>query len=38
MLQPKDFGGLFLGAYDSRNLIYAGRGGSGFSQKDLEEI
>jgi DNA ligase D-like protein (predicted ligase) len=32
------FGGLLLGAYDSGKLIYTGRVGSGFSQKDLEEI
>jgi len=32
------FGGLLLGAYDSGKLIYAGKVGSGFSQKDLEEI
>lgn len=32
------FGGLVLGAYDSGKLIYLGRVGSGFSQKDLEEI
>jgi ATP-dependent DNA ligase len=38
MFQPKDFGGLLLGAHDSGNLICAGRVGSGFSQKDLEEI
>jgi len=32
------FGGLLLGAYDSGKLIYIGRVGSGFSEKDLEEI
>lgn len=32
------FGGLLLGAYDSGKLIYTGRVGSGFSQKELEEI
>jgi ATP-dependent DNA ligase len=32
------FGGLLLGAYDSGKLIYTGKVGSGFSQKDLEEI
>jgi ATP-dependent DNA ligase len=32
------FGGLLLGAYDSGKLIYTGRVGSGFTQKDLEEI
>jgi DNA ligase D-like protein (predicted ligase) len=32
------FGGLLLGAYDSGKLIYTGRVGSGFSQKDIEEI
>jgi len=32
------FGGLLLGAYDSGKLIYTGRVGSGFSEKDLEEI
>jgi len=32
------FGGLLLGAYDSGRLIYTGRVGSGFSQKELEEL
>jgi len=32
------FGGLLLGAYDSGKLIYTGRVGSGFSERDLEEI
>jgi len=32
------FGGLLVGAYDTGKLIYIGRVGSGFSQKDLEEI
>jgi DNA ligase D-like protein (predicted ligase) len=32
------FGGLLLGAYDSGKLIYTGRVGSGFTQKELEEI
>jgi ATP-dependent DNA ligase len=32
------FGGLLLGAYDSGKLIYTGKVGSGFSEKDLEEI
>ncbi len=32
------FGGLLLGAYDSGKLIYVGRVGSGFSEKDLRDI
>lgn len=32
------FGGLLLGAYDSGKLIYVGRVGSGFSEKELQEI
>lgn len=32
------FGGLLLGAYDSDRLIYVGRAGSGFSEKELQEI
>ena len=32
------FGGLLLGAYDSGKLVYTGRVGSGFSERDLEEI
>jgi len=32
------FGGLLLGACDSGKLIYTGRVGSGFSQKEIEEI
>lgn len=32
------FGGLLLGAYDSGKLIYLGRVGSGFSEKELQEI
>jgi DNA ligase D-like protein (predicted ligase) len=32
------FGGLLVGAYDSEKLIYAGRVGSGFSEKELELI
>lgn len=32
------FGGLMLGAYDSGFLIYVGRVGSGFSDRELEEI
>ena len=32
------FGGLLLGACDSGKLIYTGRVGSGFTQKEIEEI
>jgi bifunctional non-homologous end joining protein LigD len=32
------FGGLLVGAYDSDRLIYVGRVGSGFSEKELELI
>lgn len=32
------FGGLLLGAYEGDRLIYVGRVGSGFSQKELSEI
>jgi DNA ligase D-like protein (predicted ligase) len=32
------FGGLLLGAYDLEKLIYVGRVGSGFSEKELELI
>jgi DNA ligase D-like protein (predicted ligase) len=32
------FGGLILGAYDSGFLVYVGRVGSGFSDRELEEI
>lgn len=32
------FGGLLIGAYDSGKLIYTGRVGSGFSEKELDEI
>jgi len=32
------FGGLLLGAYDSNKLIYVGRVGSGFSDKELQEM
>lgn len=32
------FGGLLLGAYDSGKLIYIGRVGSGFSDKELQEM
>jgi len=32
------FGGLLLDACDSCKLIYTGRIGSGFSQKEIEEI
>jgi DNA ligase D-like protein (predicted ligase) len=32
------FGGLLVGAYDSEKLIYVGRVGSGFSEKELELI
>ena len=32
------FGGLLLGAYDADKLIFTGRVGSGFTQKELEEI
>ena len=30
------FGGLLVGAYDKGNLVYVGRVGSGFSEKELE--
>ena len=30
------FGGLLVGAYDNGNLVYVGRVGSGFSEKELE--
>jgi DNA ligase D-like protein (predicted ligase) len=32
------FGGLLLGAYDSGRLVYVGRVGSGFSDKELQEM
>jgi bifunctional non-homologous end joining protein LigD len=32
------FGGLLLGAYDSGRLVYVGRAGSGFSDKELQEM
>jgi DNA ligase D-like protein (predicted ligase) len=32
------FGGLLLGAYDADKLIFTGRVGSGFTEKELEEI
>jgi ATP-dependent DNA ligase len=32
------FGGLLLGGYESGELIYVGRVGSGFSEKELQEI
>ncbi len=32
------FGGLLLGAYDSGKLVYVGRVGSGFSDKELQEM
>jgi bifunctional non-homologous end joining protein LigD len=32
------FGALHLGAYEGRRLVYAGRVGSGFNEKDLREI
>jgi ATP-dependent DNA ligase len=32
------FGGLLLGGYESWKLLYAGRVGSGFSEKELQEI
>jgi DNA ligase D-like protein (predicted ligase) len=32
------FGALLLGAYDSGNLVFIGRVGSGFALKDLEDI
>jgi DNA ligase D-like protein (predicted ligase) len=32
------FGGLLVGAYDQGNLVYVGRVGSGFSEKELETV
>jgi DNA ligase D-like protein (predicted ligase) len=32
------FGGLLVGAYDRGNLVYVGRVGSGFSEKELETV
>jgi DNA ligase D-like protein (predicted ligase) len=32
------FGGLLLGCYESGKLVYVGRVGSGFSEKELQEI
>ncbi len=32
------FGGLLVGAYDKGNLVYVGRVGSGFSEKELETV
>ncbi len=32
------FGGLLMGAYSENRLIYAGRVGSGFSEKELKQI
>jgi DNA ligase D-like protein (predicted ligase) len=32
------FGGLLIGAYDKGNLVYIGRVGSGFSEKELEAV
>jgi DNA ligase D-like protein (predicted ligase) len=32
------FGGLLLGGYESGKLVYVGRVGSGFSEKELQEI
>ena len=32
------FGGLLVGVYDKGNLVYIGRVGSGFSEKELETV
>jgi DNA ligase D-like protein (predicted ligase) len=32
------FGGLLVGAYDQGNLVYVGRVGSGFSEKELDAV
>ena len=32
------FGGLLMGAYSSNRLVYVGRVGSGFSEKELQQI
>jgi len=36
--REKYFGGLLLGAFKSGTLVYVGRVGSGFSEKELQEI